>query len=1282
MLIILLLLTMNTDIFKKNKYIMKRLSKIITIYFLILVFTFCSALSLYSQQVGIDSIIVTFVSAPSTFSVSKTPLKYNKDFSFGMHLDDGAKDIYTHAYPFLNGGTVQGVNYPGLKYTDGCDNDIYFKMSSSIFSFSQGGAVDCHDPNGPYADVNVTWPELVEMYQDGWGIYNHGLTSSNTGDINYSIARNHSYVKRKTQSATECGVDMKVFINPNGDQAWTTPAFEQGYIVAYRQYAFGVPSFDITTQWIRDTLKMGRTNLYTGISLSAIVNNMANLSVNGAHHWGATFSHSVINSGYGYSFNVFKSYMNYIASNYGKDGLDNVWMTTEEETLNYLILNELITVHTNLSGSILVITFSGNLPTDIRFYALSLIVTGDVPVLSIEVFGGTNSPYKISPATEALINLNWDGKIVIPDTVNAETYVSIAEQTQSQNDANIAMDYVEMVDPGPAKEAFRVRLCAIPYVIYPEGYCNCVAEAGNDTTICEGECVTLTASEGVSYLWSTGETTQSIYVCPVDTTKYFVTVTNNVGCPAIDSVMVNVNPFPIPESGNDTTICNYHCVTLTASGGVSYLWSTGDTTASILVCPADTTTYFVTVTNNYNCSADDSVTVNVLPAPVVNAGNDTTICNSDCITLTATGGGSYIWNTGDTTASIIVCPSDTTIYSVTVTNEFNCPATDSVTVSVNPSPNANAGNDTTICMYDCATLYASGDGTYFWNTGDITASITVCPLDTTIYSVTVTNTYNCSATDSVTVNVMPTPIVNLGNDTTICQFYCITLTVDSEGSYLWSTGDTTQSIIVCPSDTTEYSVIATNNFGCFAMDSITISVKPSPTAELGNDTAICKFDSVTLTVIGDGSYLWSTGDTTQSITVSPPDTTKYFATVTNDFDCSSTDSITVNVKPTPNAELGNDRTICQLNSVMLIVFAEGSYFWSTGDTTQSIIVSPMDTTMYYITVINNYGCSASDSVRVNVIPGPIDALGNDTSICQSDSITLTVNYEGSYLWSTGDTTQSITVYPTDSTRYFVSVINNYGCYAEDSILITVNPYSEASFTGLLPAYCENSESSILTGEPPGGEFIGPGITDSIFYPDSAGAGHQYIIYSYTNEFGCVSYDTNLAIVYSTPVVNLGNDTTICNNELFLLPAGDGFDTYLWSNGNTWQSITINPDDYGEGIVTFSVIVTKNGCAGLDSINLNIIICNPGIDEIEEKLIIRLFPNPTSGQLFIQINGKEKAIDLNIINIHGKVIYKEKLINCNSPDYIKILNLSDYPSGMYFIKFSNSNFVHAEKILIY
>ncbi len=157
--------------------------------------------------------------------------------------------------------------------------------------------------------------------------------------------------------------------------------------------------------------------------------------------------------------------------------------------------------------------------------------------------------------------------------------------------------------------------------------------AGPDTAICLGQCVELTANGGQSYIWSTGDTTQSIEVCPEITTNYFVTAFNNNNCQNTDSVEVTVNPLPLPYAGADTTICAGSCVDLTATGGVKYNWSTGDTTQSITVCPGDTTTYYVRVYNEYDCFAEDSVRVNVLASPTAFAGNDTNICVGDCATL-------------------------------------------------------------------------------------------------------------------------------------------------------------------------------------------------------------------------------------------------------------------------------------------------------------------------------------------------------------------------------------------------------------------------------------------------------------------------------------------------------------------------------------------------------------------------------------------------------------------------------------------------------------------------
>ncbi|MCD4772235.1 MAG: T9SS type A sorting domain-containing protein [Bacteroidales bacterium] len=1253
----------------------------INIIFLISLFLIILSKSALPQQVGVNSVTVRFVQPPTTWSVEKAALKYNKDFSFCMHLDDGKKDIYSHAFQFLNGGSISGTPYPGKFYTDGCGNDIKFKMSAAVFSLEQNGAVDGHDPNGPYANMNVTWPELIEIYQAGWAVYNHGLTSSSSLDPYYSIRRNHSYIKLKMLSATEGGPEFKVHVNPNGASNFTPIAFQEDYIMALRQISFGVPSIDVTTYTFGNPLEMGRTSLENNFIFSTLVDNAAALSVNGAHHWGTSFAHFITGNS-GFSFPVFRAQMNYVEAIYGKTGSDNIWMTTEEEVLEYLFIKDAVTVNSQLTYTDLIITFSGNIQTDLRHYALSLVVSGNVPIDTIFIDGGTNHSFNGIGNDTMLINLNWNGYVMIPDTVNAETYVGIAEQSFQQYDWNIAMDYVEMIPPGDAKEAFRDRLCVIPGTAAPEGYCFCTTNAGNDTTICESYCVTLTVTEGVSYLWSTGDTTQSIFVCPVDTTTYYVTVYNEIGCPATDSVTVNIAPNPNANAGNDTTICDNNCIILTASGGTSYLWSTNDTTQSIEVCPEYNTEYSVIVTSQYGCQANDTVIVSTNPSPVANAGNDTTICIGDCATLTGSGNGDYLWNTGDTTQNIIVCPEDTTIYWLTITNDFFCSDTDSVSVNVNPLPIPEAGNDTTICNGDSTILTASGGILYLWNTGDTTQSITVSPNDTTQYFVTVTNENNCSAEDSVTVNILPSPVAFAGNDTIICFDDCANLSASGGISYLWNTGDTTANIYVCPLDTTNYYVTVSNDLGCTNTDTVTVSVNPIPNADAGPDTTICQGICVTLYASGGDSCIWDHGDTTFWTTVCPDTTTIYYVSVFDNIGCSARDSVTVFIIPGPIIVLTPDTGICVGgDSITLTVSGGVSYLWENQSTSTSIKVAPNSTKYYSVFVTNELGCTLEDSVRVELYPLANPLLGNDTTICAGNSITLAAQNGAYFLWNTGDSTSKITVYPEDSSIYYVSIVSTYGCQGSDTINIYTNPITEVSFVNLLPVYCENDGEIVLLGDPPGGIFSGHGVFGNIFNTEYAGAGQHKLIYSYLNSFGCSSFVNENVFVYTMPSVNLGNDTTICIDTYYSLNAGGGYDSYLWTNGSTDSSTTIYPEDYGEGILNFIVFVTKDACVDIDTIKLNIIYCDPGIEEIGNQPLIHLFPNPANNSFSVFIDGNEKTMDMQILNSRGQEVYSENLINCSSPDYSKRINSSMLPKGLYFVKFYNGNFILVKRLII-
>jgi hypothetical protein len=427
-------------------------------------------------------ITVKFVSAPGTPTVTKTPLRYNKLFAFSCQLDDGGSDIYTNGFPFLNGGIVGGTTYPGLKYTDGCGNDIKFKMSSSLYSLDVNETVDIHDPVTGYSSF-ITWPQADEMYQNGWGISNHGI-NNNVGEFEYSVERNHSYVKLKTQAATTEGIHMGIFVNPNGDTGYTQYAIQNGYRVCYREGAsFGKPSFDVTSNWTHGPLRMGRTQFYIGINIATLTDNMASASTGGAHHWGVAFSHSITNASYGYDFNTFRAQMTYIADEYGKGGEDNIWMTTEEEVLDYILLNPYLTVSTQKTGNDMVISFAGNLPVDFRFYAVSLLVNSNANVQTVTIQGPGTITYNGVGTNKSLINISWDKAALLPDTTDpavkdAQKWVTKTEGAMTQQNANIAVDYVNILPNGAAKDGFRSRLCAIQGIIYPKDFCALSVEDG------------------------------------------------------------------------------------------------------------------------------------------------------------------------------------------------------------------------------------------------------------------------------------------------------------------------------------------------------------------------------------------------------------------------------------------------------------------------------------------------------------------------------------------------------------------------------------------------------------------------------------------------------------------------------------------------------------------------------------------------------------------------------------------------------------------------------------
>ena len=357
-------------------------------------------------------------------------------------------------------------------------------------------------------------------------------------------------------------------------------------------------------------------------------------------------------------------------------------------------------------------------------------------------------------------------------------------------------------------------------------------------------------------------------------------------------------------------------------------------------------------------------------------------------------------------------------------------------------PLVNLGNDVTLCNGNSQTLNATNTGaTYLWSNGATTPTITVNQAGT--YHVAVTNSCGVSR-DTVVVNVLSPPVVNLGPDLQICQNAAVTLIADSGAtSYQWSTGAITRSIQAVLAG--NYVVYATNQCGT-TNDNINISYIANQSVELGNDRGLCPGSQVVLNATASNStYLWSNGATSPTLTVTQPGT--YWVNVTTQCGIISDQVSIYNGGFTLNA--GADVQLCAGQSANLQATGANSYTWSSGQTSSGITVTPAQTTTYTVTASNIYNCTATDQVVVNVTSAPAAPIVTSTAgstFCANETVTLsTTSVSGlSYQWLrnsiplAGVTTANYQ--PTSTANYQLKVTNAQNCSSTSSPnYITVNP---------------------------------------------------------------------------------------------------------------------------------------------------------------------------------------------------------------------------------------------------
>jgi hypothetical protein len=436
-------------------------------------------------------------------------------------------------------------------------------------------------------------------------------------------------------------------------------------------------------------------------------------------------------------------------------------------------------------------------------------------------------------------------------------------------------------------------------------------------------------------------------------------------------VTVKVNPLPVVNLGADVTQCGGTVTLDAANAGNAYEWSTNETTQTITV--SATNSYQVTVTDGNGCEGSDNISVTIASFPVVNLGADVVECGS--ATLDAGNAGStFAWSNGANTQTNTV--NATNDYSVTVTNTAGCSSSDTVNATINAIPVVNLGNDVTQCG-GTVTLDAANAGSSFaWSNSETTGSVTVSA--SANYSVTVTSTDNCSATDDVNVTINAIPVVNLGSDTAQCGGTVILDAGNSGSSFNWSSGDNTQTVVVGVSNT--YSVTVTDANNCTGTDAAVVTISFSPVVNLGADTTQCG-GSILLDAGNAGStFTWSNGPSSQTNNVTASAT--YSVVVTNADNCSSTDTVVVTINQVPTVTFSlTDDTLCVGEAAQTLSgLPAGGTFAGTGVTGSTFTPSAAGAGSYVITYsyTDNNGCSnsATDNMVVDLCVGVEEVAGN------------------------------------------------------------------------------------------------------------------------------------------------------------------------------------------------------------------------------------------------------------------------------------------------------------------
>lgn len=418
---------------------------------------------------------------------------------------------------------------------------------------------------------------------------------------------------------------------------------------------------------------------------------------------------------------------------------------------------------------------------------------------------------------------------------------------------------------------------------------------------------------------------------------------------------------------------------------------------------------------------------------------------------------------------------------------------------------------------------------------------------------------------------IPKPTINIGNDTTICFGSFNISAPQGWQSYRWSTGDTTRSITVTLPGT-YYVLVGNTGFSCpEAFGYIKVS-DAAIKLNLGRDTLLCPGGSYSLHIPNDYSnILWANGSTVRDSIIRSSSNIIIKAKDING--CNTADTIQVGVNQFPVASFGPDTIICRDQTLLLQMLptrtfvSNAVYIWQNNSTLDTFRVRQSG---LYWGKVTYRGCTASDTINVQFINQQSVRLPNDTTLCNGDSLMIATPLTNvSYLWNTGATTQSIKVF--NSGNYSLRVTNNV-CYAWDTVQVNFVPR---------PVFSLGNDTSVCAGKQ---IRLSTDISTASYLWNTGGVNNFLQVYQpglywlKVSRQSCSYTDSIYVILHPLPLVNLGADTTLCDQAVLQLNVANPNSNYQWQNGSVTSSYTVDvPGIY------YVHVVNEFNCTNTDTV---------------------------------------------------------------------------------------------------